>query len=105
VKKPDWTGDKKLRLCMDYRALNKNTIKNKNPMPLVSDIFRTLQKAKMFTTLDLVGAYNLLRIKEGHEFKSAFRTKYGSYEFLVMPFGLANAPAQFQTFMNELLKD
>ncbi|KAI3650144.1 hypothetical protein MP228_005001, partial [Amoeboaphelidium protococcarum] len=105
VKKPAWTKDDKLRLCMDYRALNKDTIKNRNPLPLIAEVFRLMQKAKWFTTLDLIGAYYLLRMMAGHEHKTAFRTKYGSYEFLVMPFGLANAPAQFQTFMNELFKE
>ncbi|KAH9270586.1 hypothetical protein BASA83_007174 [Batrachochytrium salamandrivorans] len=86
----------KLRLCMDYRGLNKNTIKDRNPIPLISEMLRTLSIGKVFTTLDLRGAYNLLRIKEGDEPKTAFITKYGQFEFLVMPFGLANAPAQFQ---------
>ena len=90
---------------MDYRGLNRITIKNRNPIPLISDMLRTLAKGKIFTTLDLNGAYNLLRMKAGDEFKTAFLTKYGLYEFLVMPFGLANAPAQFQSMMNELFKD
>ncbi|KAH9263105.1 hypothetical protein BASA83_013570 [Batrachochytrium salamandrivorans] len=85
----------KLRLCMDYRGLNKQTIKDRNPIPLISEMLRTLSTGKIFTTLDLRGAYNLLRIKEGDEPKTAFITKYGQFEFLVMPFGLANAPAQF----------
>ncbi|KAH6566068.1 hypothetical protein BASA62_006909 [Batrachochytrium salamandrivorans] len=83
----------KLRLCMDYRGLNKNTIKDRNPIPLISEMLRTLSTGKVFTTLDLRGAYNLLRIKEGDEPKTSFITKYGQFEFLVMPFGLANAPA------------
>ncbi|KAH9252828.1 hypothetical protein BASA81_009236 [Batrachochytrium salamandrivorans] len=86
----------KLRLCMDYRGLNKNTIKDRNPIPLISEMLRTLSSGKIFTTLDLRGAYNLLRIKDGDEQKTSFITKYGQFEFLVMPFGLANAPAQFQ---------
>ncbi|KAH6562870.1 hypothetical protein BASA62_008870 [Batrachochytrium salamandrivorans] len=95
----------KLRLCMDYRGLNKNTIKDRNPIPLISEMLRTLSIGKVFTTLDLRGAYNLLRIKEGDEPKTAFITKYGQFEFLVMPFGLANAPAQFQRMMNTLFRD
>ncbi|KAJ1332481.1 hypothetical protein BSLG_008783 [Batrachochytrium salamandrivorans] len=95
----------KLRLCMDYRGLNKNTIKDRNPIPLISEMLRTLSIGKIFTTLDLRGAYNLLRIKEGDEPKTAFITKYGQFEFLVMPFGLANAPAQFQRMMNTLFRD
>jgi transposase InsO family protein len=105
VKKPAYKNDSKLRLCMDYRGLNKLTIKNRYPIPLISDIFRTLAGHKIYTTLDLPGAYNLLRIKEGHEFKTAFITKYGQYEFLVMPFGLANAPAHFQAMMNDIFRD
>ncbi|KAH9271283.1 hypothetical protein BASA83_006609 [Batrachochytrium salamandrivorans] len=95
----------KLRLCMDYRGLNKNTVKDRNPIPLISELLRTLSTGKIFTTLDLRGAYNLLRIKEGDESKTSFITKYGQFEFLVMPFGLANAPAQFQRMMNFLFRD
>ncbi|KAH9263566.1 hypothetical protein BASA83_013014 [Batrachochytrium salamandrivorans] len=72
----------KLRLCMDYRGLNKQTIKDRNPIPLISEMLRTLSTGKIFTTLDLRGAYNLLRIKEGDEPKTAFITKYGQFEFL-----------------------
>ncbi|KAH9268318.1 hypothetical protein BASA83_009480 [Batrachochytrium salamandrivorans] len=75
----------KLRLCMDYRGLNKQTIKDRNPIPLISEMLRTLSSGKIFTTLDLRGAYNLLRIKEGDEPKTAFITKYDQFEFLVMP--------------------
>ncbi|KAH9246539.1 hypothetical protein BASA81_015914 [Batrachochytrium salamandrivorans] len=95
----------KLRLCMDYRGLNKNTVKDRNPIPLISELLRTLSTGKIFTTLDLRGAYNLLRIKEGDESKTSFITKYGQFEFLVMPFGLANAPAQFQRMMNSLFRN
>ncbi|KAH9255968.1 hypothetical protein BASA81_006008 [Batrachochytrium salamandrivorans] len=90
---------------MDYRGLNKNTVKDRNPIPLISELLRTLSTGKIFTTLDLRGAYNLLRIKEGDESKTSFITKYGQFEFLVMPFGLANAPAQFQRMMNSLFRD
>ncbi|KAH9269612.1 hypothetical protein BASA83_008262 [Batrachochytrium salamandrivorans] len=89
---------------MDYRGLNKQTVKDRNPIPLISEMLRTLSTGKIFTTLDLRGAYNLLRIKEGDESKTAFITKYGQFEFLVMPFGLANAPAQFQRMMNSLFR-
>jgi hypothetical protein len=90
---------------MDYRALNAITKKDRHPLPLISDLLRTLSTGKVFTTLDLRGAYNLLRMREGDEHKTAFLTKYGQFEFLVMPFGLANAPATFQRFMNELFRD
>ncbi|KAH9265259.1 hypothetical protein BASA84_001747 [Batrachochytrium salamandrivorans] len=79
--------------------------KDRNPIPLISELLRTLSTGKIFTTLDLRGAYNLLRIKEGDESKTSFITKYGQFEFLVMPFGLANAPAQFQRMMNSLFRD
>ncbi|KAH9270988.1 hypothetical protein BASA83_006738 [Batrachochytrium salamandrivorans] len=94
----------KLRLCMDYRGLNKQTVKDRNPISLISEMLRTLSSGNIFTTLDIRGAYNLLRIKEGDELKTAFITKYGQFEFLVMPFGLANAPAQFQRMMNSLFR-
>ncbi|KAH9266280.1 hypothetical protein BASA83_010654 [Batrachochytrium salamandrivorans] len=95
----------KLRLCMDYRGLNQNTVKDRNPIPLISEMLRTLSTGKVFTTLDLRGAYNLLRIRKGDEPKTSFITKYGQFEFLVMPFGLANAPAQFQRMMNSLFRE
>ncbi|KAH9263265.1 hypothetical protein BASA83_013377 [Batrachochytrium salamandrivorans] len=95
----------KLRLCMDYRGLNKNTIKDRNPIPLISEMLRTLSIGKVFTTLDLRGAYNLLRIKEGDEPQDCVYYKVWAVEFLVMPFGLANAPAQFQRMMNTLFRD
>ncbi|KAH9264815.1 hypothetical protein BASA83_011716 [Batrachochytrium salamandrivorans] len=80
-------------------------LKIETPIPLISELLRTLSTGKIFTTLDLRGAYNLLRIKEGDESKTSFITKYGQFEFLVMPFGLANAPAQFQRMMNSLFRD
>ena len=97
--------DKSLRLCVDYRGLNKITLKNRNPIPLISEMIRTLAKGKIFTTLDFRGAYNLLRVKDGHEHKTAFVTKYGQWEYLVMPFGLTNAPPQFQFMMNDLFRN
>ena len=75
---------------MDYKALNSNTIKDRYLIPLISELLRTLAKGKIFTTLDLRGAYNLVRIRPGDEVKTALLTKYGQFEFLVMPFGLAN---------------
>ncbi len=105
VRKPDWQNDKKLRLCMDYRGLNKITVKDRHPIPLISDTLRNVSKGKIFTTFDLRGAYNLLRMMEGEEYKTAFITKYGLFEFLVMPFGLCNAPAQFQRMMNSIFMD
>ncbi|KAH9244950.1 hypothetical protein BASA81_017598 [Batrachochytrium salamandrivorans] len=90
---------------VEVSPVSDNTVKDRNPIPLISELLRTLSTGKIFTTLDLRGAYNLLRIKEGDESKTSFITKYGQFEFLVMPFGLANAPAQFQRMMNSLFRD
>ncbi|KAH6570846.1 hypothetical protein BASA83_002898 [Batrachochytrium salamandrivorans] len=97
------SGD--LRLCMDYRALNQITIKDRYPLPLISDLLGTLGGNQYFTTLDLRGAYELFRIKAGDEHKTAFLTKFGQFEFRVMPYGLSNAPPQFQAFMNDLFRE
>ena len=101
VKKKDGS----LRLCVDYRGLNKITIKDRTPLPLIGESIDRLRRAKVFTKIDLRGAYNLLRIREGDEWKTAFRTRYGHFETLVMPFGLTNAPATFQSFMNDIFRD
>jgi hypothetical protein len=85
--------DGKLRPCINFRKLNEITIKNRYPLPNISELQDRLAGAQYFTALDLQGAYNLVRIKEGKEWKTAFRTRYGLYEYLVMPFGLTNAPA------------
>jgi hypothetical protein len=92
-----------LWLCVDYRGLNERTIKNRYPLPLLHKILLHLQKAKYFTKLDIHRAYNLVRMAEGEEWKTAFRTQYGLFESLVMPFGLTNAPASFQHFINDIL--
>jgi hypothetical protein len=97
-------GDGSLRLCVDYRGLNEGTIKNRYPLPLLHETLLRLQKAKYFTKLDIHGAYNLVRMAEGEEWKTAFRTRYGLFESLVMPFGLTNAPASFQHFINDVLR-
>lgn len=96
---------KKLRLCVDYRSLNKVTVKNRCPLPLISETLERLGTAKIFTKLDLKGAYNLVRVAPGDEWKTAFRTRYGHFEYLVMPFGLTNAPATFQAFLNDVLRE
>jgi len=96
--------DGSLRLCVDYKKLNEVTVRNSYPLPLINDIIDRVKGAKYFTKLDLRSAYNLIRIKEGDEYKTAFRTKYGHYEYLVMPFGLKNAPAVFQSFINSVLR-
>jgi hypothetical protein len=102
VPKPDTTG---LRPCQDYRYLNSHTIKNNYPLPLISELIDKLRGSKIFTKLDLRWGYNNLRIKEGDEWKAAFKTNRGSFEPTVMFFGLTNSPASFQTMMNEILKD
>jgi len=94
-----------LRMCVDYRRLNDITIRDSYPLPLINDMLEHLSKGKVFSKLDLRSAYNLVRIKEGDEFKTAFTCKYGHYEYLVMPFGLKNAPAVFQHFINDVLDD
>ncbi|EAL22396.1 hypothetical protein CNBB2750 [Cryptococcus deneoformans B-3501A] len=101
VKKKDGS----LRMCVDYRGINKITIKNRYPLPLIAELLDRLKSAKVFTKIDLRGAYNLLRIKAGEEWKTAFRTCYGHFEYLVMPFGLTNAPASFQHLMNHNFHD
>ena len=82
-----------LRFCVDYRNLNAMTVKNRYPIPLIRETLHRLAKAKVYTKLDIIAAYNALRMAPGEEWKTAFRTRYGLYEYLVMPFGLANAPS------------
>ena len=94
-----------LRLCVDYRALNSITVKNRAPLPRIDNLLIQIQEATCFSKLDLRNGYHLIRIAEGHEWKTAFRTRYGLFQYKVMPFGLANCPAVFQSFMNETFHD
>ncbi|KAL2237827.1 UNVERIFIED_CONTAM: Retrovirus-related Pol polyprotein from transposon opus [Sesamum indicum] len=96
-------ADGSLSLCCDYRALNKITVKNKYPIPLVADCFDRLSRANYFTKIDLRSGYWQVRIKEGDEAKTIVVTRYGAFEFLLMPFGLTKAPATFSTLMNQVL--
>jgi hypothetical protein len=98
VKKPNGG----LRLCINYRGLNNVTRKDSYPLPLIADLFDRLGKARIYTRLDLPDAYHLVRIKEGDEWKTTFHCKFGSFEYNVIPFGLTNAPAAFQSFMNDI---
>jgi len=102
IPKPHGCG---LRLCVDYRGLNRVTIANRYPLPLMSELQDRIRGAQFFTKIDLKNGFHLVRIKVGDEWKTAFRTRYGLYEFLVMPFGLCNVPATFQDMINHIFQD
>jgi len=97
--------DGKKRMVMDYCSLNKQTIKNNYPLPLITDLINNMGSKKVFTKMDLQWGFNNVRIKEGDEWKGAFTTHIGSFEPTVMFFGMTNSPAIFQAMMNKILRD
>ena len=98
-------ADGSLRLCVDYRGLNKISRKNRYPLPLIGELLDRISHAKYFTKMDVRDGYHRLRIATGEEWKTAFRCRYGLFEYTVMPFGLCNAPGTFQHYMNDTFRD
>jgi hypothetical protein len=97
--------DGSLKMCADYRTFNKVTVKNRYPLPRIDDLFDRLSKAEVFSRINLRSGYYQIRVAEGDEEKIVCRTRYGSYEFLVMPFRLTNAPTTFCILMNDIFQE
>ena len=96
--------DRTLRLCIDYRQLNRVTIKNRHPLPRIDDLFDQLRGARVYTKIDLRTGYHQLRVRETNILETTFRTHYGNFEFTVMPFGLTNSPAAFMDLMHRVFQ-
>ena len=96
--------DKTLRLCIDYRQLNRVTIKNRYPLPMIDDLFDRLRGAQVYSKIDRCTCYHQLRVREADIPKTAFRTRYGHFEFTMMPFRLTNAPTAFMDLMNRVFQ-
>ncbi|GKF57680.1 putative reverse transcriptase domain-containing protein [Tanacetum coccineum] len=96
--------DESFRMCIDYRELNKLTIKNRYPLPRIDDLFDQLQGSSIYSKIDLRSGYHQLRVRDEDIPKTSFRTRYGHYEFQMMPFGLTNAPVVFMDLMNHVCK-
>lgn len=94
-----------LRFCVDYRALNNVTVKDRYPLPLINESLNNLAGMRYFSKIDIVSAFNNIRIRKGEEYLTAFRTRFGLYESLVMPFGMTGAPATFQRYINNALRE
>lgn len=94
-----------IRICKDYRGLKNATIKNRYPLPLIRESLDSISNTKFYTKLDVIAVFNRIRIAEGHGWMTAFTTRFGLYEMLVTPFGLCNAPATFQNYINHILYD
>jgi len=91
-------------MCVDYRALNKVTVKNRFPLPRIDDLFDKLRGAQVFSSLDLAQGYRLIRVTDDDVPKTAFRTPFGHFQWRVLSFGLTNAPATFQRLMNDVFR-